>query len=156
MTIAIKFKKLVPEAKLPTKGKPGDAAYDLYCIEDFRLSGGETMKVRTGLQLADMPLEDGSDLLFLQIEGRSGLASTGVYPVGGIVDAGYRGEIQVLLHNGNPMAPPGFAYPPRTFLAGDRIAQIIVRRTPKDVVMEETEEATETSRGASGFGSTGS
>jgi dUTPase len=85
MTIKIKFKKLVPEAKLPTKGKPGDAAYDLYCIEKFELLPGQTKKVRTGLQLADMPLEDGPDLLFLQIEGRSGVASNGVYPLGGVV-----------------------------------------------------------------------
>lgn len=155
MTISIKFKKLVPEAKLPTKGKPGDAAYDLYCVERFELLPGQTKKVRTGLQLADMPLEDGPDLLFLQIEGRSGVASNGVYPVGGVVDAIYRGEIQVILHNGNPAAPPGFAYQPTVFNPGDRIAQIIVRRTPKDVVLEETEEVTETSRGSSGFGSTG-
>lgn len=166
MTIKIKFKKLVPEAKLPTKGKPGDAAYDLYCIEKFELFPGQTKKVRTGLQLADMPLEDGPDLLFLQIEGRSGIASNGVYPIGGVVDATYRGEIQAILHNGNSLT---YSYNTETkqwaiscdqeklvhFNLGDRIAQIIVRRTPKDVVLEEAEEVTETVRGASGFGSTG-
>lgn len=155
MTISIKFKKLVPEAKLPTKGKPGDAAYDLYSIEKVAIRGCQTMAVRTGLQLADMPLEDGPDLLFLQIEGRSGLASKGIFPLGGIIDATYRGEIMVLLQNGNESSPPGFAYAPTIINPGDRIAQIIVRRTPKDVQMEETEEVTETSRGASGFGSTG-
>lgn len=164
MTIKIKFKKLVPEAKLPTKGKPGDAAYDLYCIEKFELLPGQTKKVRTGLQLADMPLEDGPDLLFLQIEGRSGMASNGVYPVGGIVDAIYRGEIQVILHNGNQLtqtydvlAKSFYSHAEKVvkYDPGDRIAQIIVRRTPKDVVLEETEEVTETSRGSSGFGSTG-
>jgi dUTP pyrophosphatase len=166
MTISIKFKKLVPDAQLPTKGKPGDAAYDLYSCEKVRLFPGQTRKVRTGLQLADMPLEDGPDLLFLQIEGRSGVATRGVYPIGGIVDGSYRGEIQVILHNGNPLT---FSYNTNStswsvscdedkevFInPGDRIAQIIVRRTPKDVLMEETEEVTETSRGASGFGSTG-
>jgi dUTP pyrophosphatase len=166
MSISIKFKKVHPEAKLPTKGKPGDAAYDLYCVEDVSLFPGETKKVRTGLQLADMSLEDGNDLLFLQIEGRSGIASNGVYPLGGIVDAIYRGEIQVILHNGNPLT---YEWDPNTdkwsvscedkrhlyFKSGDRIAQMIIRRTPKDVVIEETEEVTETSRGASGFGSTG-
>jgi dUTP pyrophosphatase len=160
MTIKIKFKKLVPEAKLPTKGKPGDAAYDLYCIEKFELLPGQTKKVRTGLQLADMPLEDGPDLLFLQIEGRSGVASNGVYPLGGVVDAIYRGEIQVILHNGNDTWDYHHNYFDEmngalSFNPGDRVAQIILRRTPKDVVLEETEEVTETSRGSSGFGSTG-
>lgn len=162
MTIRIKFKKLVPEAKLPTKGKPGDAAYDLYCIEKFELLPGQTKKVRTGLQLADMPLEDGPDLLFLQIEGRSGVASGGVYPLGGVVDAIYRGEIQVILHNGGlqtyVLDSTGTTLQRANaveFNPGDRVAQIILRRTPKDVVLEETEEVTETSRGSSGFGSTG-
>ena len=51
----IRFKKLVPEAKLPTQGKPGDAAFDLYCVGDITLRPGQTVAVSTGLQLADMP-----------------------------------------------------------------------------------------------------
>lgn len=149
MTIVIKFKKLVPEAKLPTKGKPGDAAYDLYCVEKIGLMPGQTIKVRTGLQLAYMTPEDGDDVLFLQIEGRSGMASNGIYPIGGIVDGSYRGEIQVILHNGNQFDQKYWLFP------GDRIAQFIVRRTPKNVEITESEEVTETSRGSTGFGSTG-
>jgi dUTP pyrophosphatase len=149
MTISIKFKKLVPEAKLPTKGKPGDAAYDLYCVEKVVLGHGETKQVRTGLVLADMTQEDGPDLLFLQIEGRSGIASNGVYPVGGIIDPIYRGEIQVILHNGN--LNTDVSYQP-----GARIAQFVIRRTPKDVLIEESDAITQTVRGALGFGSTGS
>lgn len=164
MGIRIAFKKLVPEAKLPTKGKPGDAAYDLYCIEQVTIFPGQTVKVRTGLQLAYMTPEDGNDLLFLQIEGRSGVASNGVYPVGGIVDGGYRGEVQVILHNGNhltqvydALAKSFYSHPKNLveFNPGDRIAQIIVRRTPKNVEIAESDEVTETSRGSSGFGSTG-
>jgi dUTP pyrophosphatase len=165
MTISLKFKKLVPEAKLPTKGKLGDAAYDLYCIEKVVIGPGETKQVRTGLVLADMTQEDGSDLLFLQIEGRSGIASNGVYPIGGIIDPIYRGEIKVILHNGKK---PEYMHVsgrlslelPKSNLyhidPGDRIAQFVIRRTPKDVVIEESEEITETVRGSSGFGSTGS
>lgn len=163
MSIKIKFKKMLPEAKLPTKGKLGDAAYDLSCLEKMVLIPGETKKVRTGLQLAYMTPEDGEDLLFLQIEGRSGVASNGVYPVGGIVDGGYRGEIQVILHNGNRfhsmrslMADKLNEANTVSFNPGDRIAQFIVRRTPKNVEITESEDVTETSRGASGFGSTGS
>lgn len=154
MTISIKFKKLVPEAKLPTKGKPGDAAYDLYCIEKVALGPGETKQIRTGLVLADMTQEDGPDLLFLQIEGRSGIASNGIYPVGGIIDPIYRGEIQVILHNGNPNNRPGCL--DVTYQPGARIAQFVIRRTPKDVLIEESDVITQTVRGSSGFGSTGS
>jgi dUTP pyrophosphatase len=147
VSISIKFKKIHPEARLPTKGKPGDAAYDLYCVEETVLHEGFVEKVRTGLQLADMTPEDGEDLLFLQIEGRSGLASKGVFPLGGIIDGSYRGEIMVLLFNSTDQT--------KFFSPGDRIAQMIIRRTPKDVLIEETEQVTETSRGSSGFGSTG-
>jgi len=149
MSISIKFKKLTPEAKLPTKGRPGDAAYDLYCVSEVFLYPNQTVKVGTGLALADMPLEDGPDLLFLQIEGRSGVALNGIYPLGGIIDATYRGEIMVILQ----MSGEGSGG--QRFKPGDRIAQMIVRRTPKDVLIEEAEDVTETSRGAAGFGSTG-
>lgn len=162
----IKFKKLVPEAKLPTQGKPGDAAFDLYCVEDFELQPGETKPVSTGLQLADMPSSVGKKgpNLFLQIEGRSGLAAKGVFPLGGIVDATYRGEVKVILHNGNPehnldltSSTPWWTQrrDPVKFKAGDRIAQLLVRLIASDVTMAEAEEVTETARGTSGFGSTG-
>lgn len=151
----IKFKKLVPNAKLPTQGKPGDAAFDLSCVEDFCLLPGETKAISTGLVLADMPARymDGSSV-FLQFEGRSGLALKGVFPVGGIIDATYRGELKVILHNGNHQVP---LY---TGKAGDRIAQLIVRKIvtndfSNSVKMTEVEEVTETVRGADGFGSTG-
>jgi dUTP pyrophosphatase len=101
MGITIKFKKVHPEARLPTKVHTTDAAWDLYAITNFYLSPGKAIKVPTGLRLADMPAEDGDDILFLQIEGRSGLASRTCFPVGGIIDASYRGEILVLLYNGS-------------------------------------------------------
>lgn len=168
----IRFKKLVPEAKLPTQGKPGDAAFDLYCVEDFKLHAGETRAVTTGLQLADFPptLSGEGSSIFLQIEGRSGLALKGVFPLGGIIDATYRGEIKVILHNGN--LPPNLFGPAATtlwpfvnpghieFKAGDRIAQLLVRKIVTNdwlhkVNMVEATEITETTRGSAGFGSTG-
>jgi len=162
----IKFKKLIHEAKLPTQGKSGDAAFDLYCTEDFELQPGETKSVSTGLQLADMPSSIGKrgPNVFLQIEGRSGLAAKGVFPVGGIVDATYRGEIKVILHNGNPehdfnitSSTPWWTQRKDSvkFKAGDRIAQLLVRLIASDVTMTEAEEVTETTRGTDGFGSTG-
>jgi len=160
----IKFKKLIPEAKLPVRGKPGDAAFDIYSAEDFDLRPGETRLVSTGLQLADMPTTMGKNGpgVFLQIEGRSGLASKGIFPLGGIIDATYRGEIKVILHNGNPwhpveLNPQGSMnnIEPVKFKVGDRIAQLLVRLIATDVNMVESEEVTETVRGISGFGSTG-
>jgi dUTP pyrophosphatase len=146
------FKKLVPEAKLPTQGKRGDAAFDLSCVEAFDLHAGETKGVSTGLQLAEMPAVQGDDSLFLQVEGRSGLALKGITPLGGIIDATYRGEIKVILHNLSNVV--------QSFKAGDRIAQLIVRKIVTNdsrnvVEMVESQEVSETSRGSAGFGSTG-
>lgn len=161
----ILFKKLHPDAKLPTQGKPGDAAFDLYCVEDFTLDLGETKAVSTGLQLANMDPYDhvtpGS--LFLQVEGRSGLASKGIFPLGGIIDATYRGEIKVILHNGNQTKLGILGIPtiePHQFKAGDRIAQMIIRRIVTNdnrhvVEMVETKEVSPSVRGDGGFGSTG-
>lgn len=171
--VEISFKLLDGNAKLPTKGKDGDAAYDLYCIEKVIIYPGETVKVRTGLQLAYMTPEQGDDLLYLQIKGRSGVSSKGVYPLGGVVDATYRGEIQVILHNGNRrytledvngwmgdksisgMLADFNASKVITFNPGDRIAQFVITRTPKCVDIRETDLIIESTRGSSGFGSTG-
>jgi dUTP pyrophosphatase len=163
MSIKISFKKMVPEAKLPTQGKAGDAAYDLYCIEGFTLLAGQTLPIRTGLMLADMPTEQGDSKLHIEIKGRSGKAIEGIFPIGGVVDANYRGEIKVILHNGNApvMKRPPVKYfaldnEPVQFNAGDRIAQFVVVKTAKDVQIAEAKEVSETNRGSSGFGSTGS
>lgn len=150
MTPTIKFKKIHPNAKLPTQGNPGDAGFDLYCVEGFRLYPGDTVAVSTGLLLADMPSQmEGSDI-YLQIEGRSKLAKKGVFPLGGVIDATYRGEIVVLLTY-NASADREML----EFKAGDRIAQFVIRKIVTNVSFEESEEVTETVRGADGFGSTG-
>lgn len=157
----ISFKKLEPSAKLPTQGKTGDAAYDLYSLEEVTLQPGETQAVRTGLQLAYMDPEQGDSKLHLEIKGRSGKALGGVYPIGGVIDATYRGEVKVILHNGNPQFQEATLLkgpqrtPSVTFLAGDRIAQFTVVKTAKDVEILESEDVEESTRGASGFGSTG-
>jgi dUTP pyrophosphatase len=166
MSITIKFKKIHPNAKLPTQANVGDAAFDLYCVEDFDLSATETLLVKTGLQLAsveDSHLQD----IFLHIVGRSGLAKRGIFPVGGIVDSSYRGEIGVLLHNGNSpvLANEGngnisLQHPGVSFKAGDRIAQVVIQVIATNseinkVSFEQTNEISPTTRGVGGFGSTG-
>lgn len=172
----IKFKKTHPNAILPKQGKLGDAGFDLFCVEDFRLRPGERQLVSTGLQLADMPTGIfGSHFsFFLQIEGRSGLAAKGVIPLGGIIDATYRGEIKVILQNLNQERQFNTSFLMETmqaendrktvsFKAGDRIAQLLIRvivtsdgrDLAGDVEMLEADDVTETARGDAGFGSTG-
>jgi dUTP pyrophosphatase len=166
MSIKIKFKKVHPEAKLPTQANVGDAAFDLYCVEDFGLQAGQTALVRTGLKLASVDNTHVQDI-FLHIVGRSRLAKEGIFPIGGIVDTTYRGEIGVLLHNGNPPKPSmtswghtSLVYPSTYFKAGDRIAQVVIQVIATNsginsVSFEETEEVDATTRGEGGFGSTG-
>lgn len=156
MTPKIKFKKVHPNAKLPTQGKPGDAAFDLSCVETLSISPGETLPVPTGLFLADMPSQmEGSDV-YLQIKGRSKLAKLGVHPLGGVIDSTYRGEIIVLLAYNqtayNPLEGRGETL---IFNPGDRIAQFVIRKIVTNVSFEETDKVTETVRGDAGFGSTG-
>lgn len=160
----IKFKKIHPNAVLPKQGKLGDAAFDLCCVEDFSLNEGERKLVSTGLQLASMPEQppwQNGFSLFLQIEGRSGLAARGIIPLGGIIDATYRGEIKVILQNLNNTPNVNRNVLAEHFKAGDRIAQLLVRviltndSTRSMVEMVEAEEVTETTRGDAGFGSTG-
>lgn len=135
-------KRLTPTAKLPTLGSEQAACYDLYAdIEaDIILWPNETKAIPTGL--AFQPPRD----FMLQILSRSGLASKGMFTIGGIVDEDYRGEVKVLLTNNG-----------RTELhihPGDRIAQMALRRYyHADVV--EVNDLDNTARGNGGFGSTG-
>jgi dUTP pyrophosphatase len=145
----IKFKKLTPSATLPKAITEGDIGFDICSAETVEIYPGQTKKISTGLQLADMPTSIGGTSIFMKVEGRSGLASRGIFPIGGIIDPNYRGEIGIVLHNASesPFCPK----------QGDRIAQLVVYniQSAANVSFEESEEVTETERGAAGFGSTG-
>ena len=138
------FQKLDAAAVLPTRGHPGDAGLDLYAAEDAHLGPGERCGVGTGLAVE---IPEGHAGLILP---RSGLAREhGITLVNspGLIDAGYRGEIRVLLLNTDPAEVVRIE-------AGARIAQLVV--TP--IVVAEPVEATalsESARGDGGFGSTG-
>jgi len=155
MSLTIGFKKVHEKAVLPTQAKPGDAGYDLCCVEDFILYPGQTYMVPTGLVVASWEVNERFANHFLQILSRSGLASKGIYVLGGVVDSGYRGEVRVLLHNGNFGA--WSKVQPVTFKAGDKIAQAVVQCIMNDqlVSIKEVKEIEQTSRGDGGFGSTG-
>lgn len=149
-------KRCNPKAVLPTQAE-GDVGFDISSIEDIELSPGKTTVVKTGLMLAETiePLVLENKIVatpFLKIEGRSGLALRGVFPVGGIVDPQYRGEIGVMLFNSTTE--------PVKFPAGSRIAQFVCYFVMSNigcahVAFLEKNDSSQTQRGAGGFGSTG-
>ena len=142
--MTLKVRRLDGRARLPTRAYPGDAGLDLYALEDGALEPGERASIRTGIAVE---IPDGEAGLVLP---RSGLASRhGIALVNapGLIDAGYRGEIRVLLLNTDRAA---------AFMigAGDRIAQLVLVRVQTPAVVE-VEELEVSERGAGGFGSTG-
>ena len=141
--MTVRFKKVHPDASLPSYAHPGDAGMDVRSVEDVELAPGARALVHTGLV---MILPQGWEA---QVRPRSGLAlkhGVTVLNTPGTIDAGYRGEVGVILANLGDAA-----FPVRK---GDRIAQIVVAPvTTADI--EEAEAVDETDRGAGGFGSTG-
>jgi dUTP pyrophosphatase len=137
-------RRLRPDAVLPVRQHPGDAGLDLCCVEPVRLAPGERASVPTGLAVA---IPEGHAGL---VTPRSGLAARhGVALVNapGVIDAGYRGELRVLLLNTDPEA----AF---EAVAGERIAQLLLVPVALPAVAE-VDELDATPRGAGGFGSTG-
>ncbi|SPO24430.1 probable dUTP pyrophosphatase [Ustilago trichophora] len=130
-----------PLAKLPTRGSPLAAGYDLYSAEKVVLPRGGRKVIQTGICLAIPTGHYG------RVAPRSGLASKhGIDTGAGVIDEDYRGLLGVLLFN--------FGDAEFTINEGDRIAQLIIEKisTPE---VEEVESLDETLRGAGGFGSTG-
>lgn len=141
----IAVKKLDERAVLPTYGSEFAAGADLYALADGEIvfQPGETKFVRTGLAM-EIP-EGYAGLIYA----RSGLAcKRGLAPANkvGVVDADYRGEVMVALHNHSAVE--------QKISAGERIAQLVVAPFLK-TTFTEAEELNETVRGEGGFGSTG-
>jgi len=140
----LRIAKLVDDATLPTRAHPGDAGLDLYSCEAAHLGPGERWSIGTGIAI-EVP--EGYAGLVLP---RSGIARDhGIALVNspGLIDAGYRGEVRVLLLNTDPAEVFRVA-------AGDRIAQLVL--TPVGLAEPvEVEALSESSRGDGGFGSSG-
>jgi dUTP pyrophosphatase len=136
--------RLDPGLPLPVYAHPGDAGADLYTAVDAVVEPGERVLLPTGFALA---LPEGYAAF---VYPRSGLAAR--YGVGlvnspGTVDAGYRGEVKVIVVNLDRNAPV-------VFHRGDRIAQLVVQRVER-ARFREVAELPAAARGAGGFGSTG-
>ncbi|WP_271252579.1 dUTP diphosphatase [Pseudanabaena sp. Chao 1811] len=141
-TVEIKFQKLHPDAQVPSYAHIGDAGADVYSVVEVTLQQGDRAAIPTGLAV-DIPL--GYEI---QVRPKSGLAlkhGIAVLNSPGTVDAGYRGEIQVIVINLGKKA--------YTFAKGQKIAQLVLKPVIQAQYIEG--ELGTSDRGSGGFGSTG-
>jgi len=143
-SVQVLITRLDPELPLPRYAKGGDAGADIVSRIDITLAPGERALVPTGIAIA---LPDGYVAL---VHPRSGLAiKHGITMVNspGTVDAGYRGELQVILinHDRNESV---------SFKRGDRIAQLVIQKVERAEFVE-VQDLPGSGRGTGGFGSTG-
>jgi dUTP pyrophosphatase len=142
--LPVLVRRLSPDVELPTYAHPGDAGADLVTTQAAELAPGERIVLPTGIAIA---LPDGYAAF---VHPRSGLAARcGVALVNapGTIDAGYRGEIKVIMVNLDPREPVRFA-------VGDRICQLVIQRVER-AEFHEVAELPRSHRGADGHGSTG-
>ena len=142
----LRVKRLAEGARLPVVAHPGeDLGYDLFALESTVLAPRATVRVRTGIAVEARNPVTGVPLGLL-VRDRSSMASRGIATTGGVIDAGYRGEILVLMTNLGESSIE--------LKAGEKIAQMI----PVPVLtgaVEELESLEESARAAKGFGSSG-
>lgn len=137
----LKVKKLNPEAKLPTKGHPGDAGIDFYALDAVIFPPNEQRNVKTGITL-EIPegyvglIWDKSSVSFQK----------GLKIMGGVIDAGYRGEIIMSLYNTSTTE--------QVLEKGHKIAQMIIQKF-EDCEIKEVHTVTDSVRGEGREGSTG-
>jgi len=141
--MTLQFKRIHPDAVLPSYAHPSDAGMDVRSVADLTIAPGERALVPTGLVMILPPLYEA------QVRPRSGLAlKSGVTVLNapGTIDSGYRGEVGVILIN---LGSADFKVN-----KGDKIAQIVVAPVTQPLIAE-TDSVDETDRGSGGFGSTG-
>ncbi|PZF79209.1 dUTP diphosphatase [Jiangella anatolica] len=144
MPVDVLITRLDPDVPLPGYAHPGDAGADLVTTSDVSIAPGERAMVGTGIAIA---LPAGYAAF---VHPRSGLAhrlGVSIVNTPGTVDAGYRGEIKVVLVNHDLREPAVFA-------RGDRIAQLVLQRV-EQARFHEVERLPGSARGDGGYGSTG-
>lgn len=137
----IKVKKLHPDARIPNIAHAGDAGCDLFAFEPLTLNPGERGQVSTGIAM-EIPVG-----YVGLIWDKSGVSHKGgIKTLGGVIDSGYRGEFLIGVINLGSEA--------YTFEKGNKVAQLLIQKVEAPT-FEEVVESDDTSRGESGFGSTG-
>ena len=137
----IKVKKVHPHAIVPHLAHSGDAGFDLYSVDRVAIAPGERVQIKTGIAM-EIPFGY-SGLIW----DKSGLSHKhGLKTLGGVIDAGYRGEVLVGITN--------FSNIEFCLEAGHKVAQMLIQKVEAPEIIE-VEELSETLRGESGFGSTG-
>jgi dUTP pyrophosphatase len=142
--LRVLLRRIDPDLPLPSYSHPGDAGADLLTTVDVHLEPGARAVVPTGVAIA-LPVGHAAF-----VHPRSGLAARlglALVNAPGTVDAGYRGEIKVIVVNLDPVEPI-------TLQRGDRIAQLVVQRVERAQFVE-VDELPESVRADGGFGSTG-
>jgi dUTP pyrophosphatase len=141
---SLRVVKLDPGATLPTRAYAHDAGLDLYALTQVTLAPGERASVRTGIAVEIPPGHAGLVLPRSGLAARHGIA---LVNAPGLIDAGYRGELQVLLLNTD-------AHDACALAAGDRIAQLVLVAVATPGVVE-VDQLGDSERGSGGFGSSG-
>jgi dUTP pyrophosphatase len=142
--LRVRFQRLSEHARAPERAHEHDAGYDLRAAEAVRLDPGHRTSVGTGIAVA---IPEGHAGLVLPRSGLAARHGITLPNAPGLVDAGYRGEVRVLLLNTD--ANESFE-----IVAGDRVAQLVIVRV-EELAFEEVTELDETARAAGGFGSSG-
>lgn len=141
--VQVTLRVLDPGVSPPVTAHAGDAGLDLQARHEVVIAPRERVSVPTGIAVA---IPDGYAGLVLPRSGHARRSGIGLVNSPGLIDSGYRGEIEVLLIN--------HGHEPVRFEAGDRIAQLVIVEVPK-VIWEESDVLPESSRGQRGFGSSG-
>ncbi len=142
----LRVRRLEAAARLPEVAHPGeDLGYDVFALEAVHIAARQTLKVRTGIAVEARDPRTAAPLGLL-VRDRSSMAARGLATTGGVIDAGYRGEILIVMTNlGNADIE---------LKAGEKIAQMVPVPVLTGLV-EEVETLEDSARAAKGFGSSG-
>jgi dUTP pyrophosphatase len=139
--MALDVQKFHPDAILPTVEHPSqDLGYDLYTVEEVTINPGEMKEVRTGIGLEFVGMAVG-----FVVKDRSSFAKKRLCISGGVIDAGYRGEIIIFMENRGSS--------PQVLSKGQKFAQFIPIPTLTRLGIREVEQLADSERGVKGFGS---
>lgn len=163
--IQIPFVKCHPNAKMPEYAHPDDSGMDVYAVDDYVIRPGETKLIPTGIKVA---VPNGYEIQIRSKSGRALKTKMRIANSIGTVDAGFRGELQVIIENieppikditydfddnGRPIITSILRGSDMTIGKGEKFAQLVLMEVPKAVLFQ-VENLDDTERGNGGFGST--